>query len=75
MLYFQLSEMEYHVLRRVQEQLGLISGLIIGGYPEDALEAVTAGQLLAFVQTQEEAIEQVIGVVKERGVMRSTSNG
>lgn len=70
MLYFQLSEMEYNSLRRVQEQLGLISGLIIGGYPEDALEAVTAGQLLAFVQTQEEAIEQVMGVVKERGVIR-----
>ena len=33
MLYFQLSEPEYNSLRRVQDQLGLISSLIIGAYP------------------------------------------
>ena len=55
MLYFQLSEPEYNSLRRVQDQLGLISSLIIGAYPGHALEPVTPGQLLAFIQAQEEA--------------------
>lgn len=76
MLYFQLSEPEYNSLRRVQDQLGLISSLIIGAYPGHALEPVTPGQLLAFIQAQEEAIEGVIegvmGEVKERGVVRRT---
>ncbi|CAC9684171.1 hypothetical protein [Delftia tsuruhatensis] len=57
MLYFQLSESEYNSLRRVQAQLGLISGLLIVGYPASALEPVTPGQLLAFIQAQEEALE------------------
>src|SRR5256885_8473559 len=58
MLYFQLSEPEYNSLRRVQDQLGLISSLIIGAYPGHALEPVTPGQLLAFIQAQEEALER-----------------
>ncbi|WP_279213113.1 hypothetical protein [Delftia acidovorans] len=61
MLYFQLSEPEYNSLRRVQDQLGLISSLIIGAYPGHALEPVTPGQLLAFIQAQEEALEGVMG--------------
>lgn len=70
MLYFQLSEPEYNSLRRVQAQLGLISGLLIAGYPASALEPVTPGQLLAFIQAQEEALEEVMGDVSERGVVR-----
>lgn len=70
MLYFQLSEPEYNSLRRVQDQLGLISSLIIGAYPGHALEPVTSGQLLAFIQAQEEALEGVMGGVSERGVVR-----
>ena len=70
MLYFQLSETEYNSLRRVQDQLGLISSLIISAYPGHALEPVTSGQLLAFIQAQEEAIEGVMGGVSERGVVR-----
>jgi hypothetical protein len=70
MMYFQLSEPEYNSRRRVQDQLGLISRLIIGAYPGHDLEPVTPGQLLAFIQAQEEALEGVIGGVGERGVMR-----
>jgi hypothetical protein len=70
MLYFQLSEPEYNSLRRVQDQLGLISCLIRGAYPGHALERVTPGQLLAFIQAQEEALEGVMGGVSERGVVR-----
>jgi hypothetical protein len=61
MLYFQLFEPEYNSMRRVQDQLGLISSLIIGAYPGQALEPVTPGQLLAFIQAQEEALEVVMG--------------
>ncbi|EPD45287.1 MULTISPECIES: hypothetical protein [Delftia] len=70
MLYFQLSEPEYNSLRRVQDQLGLISSLIIGAYPGHALEPVTPGQLLAFIQAQEETLEAIIAEVRERGVAK-----
>lgn len=70
MLYFQLSEAEYNSLRRVEEQLGLVSSLIIGGYPGPSLEVVTTAQLLAFVETQEEAIGAVMESVQRRGVVR-----
>lgn len=70
MLYFQLSETEYNSLLRVQDQLGLISSLIISAYPGHALEPVTSGQLLAFIQAQEEALEQVMDFVKRRGMLR-----
>ena len=72
MLYFQLSEPEYNSLRRVQDQLGLISSLIMGACPGHALEPVTPGQLLAFIQAQEEGLEGVMGGVSERGVVRGT---
>ncbi|WP_343740215.1 hypothetical protein [Delftia tsuruhatensis] len=64
MLYFQPSEPEYNSLQRVQDQLGLISSLIIGAYPGHALEPVTPGQLLAFIQAQEEVLEGVMGGVR-----------
>ncbi|MEJ8292191.1 hypothetical protein WKI45_05140 [Delftia tsuruhatensis] len=70
MLYFQLSEPEYNSLRRVQDQLGLISSLIMGAYPGHALEPVTPGQLLAFIQAQEETLEAIIAEVRERGVAK-----
>jgi hypothetical protein len=44
--------------------------LIIGAYPGQALEPVTPGQLLAFIQAQEEALEDVMGGLSERGVVR-----
>jgi hypothetical protein len=34
------------------------------------LEPVTPGQLLAFIQAQEEALEGVMGGLSERGVVR-----
>ena len=40
MLYFQISEDEFNKLNRVHDQLGLISSLLIGAYPGNALEVV-----------------------------------
>lgn len=57
MLFFQLSEPEYNQLRSVQEQLGLISGLISGTHPEYSLGVVTAQQWQALVK----ALEEVLG--------------
>lgn len=52
MLYFQISEDEFNKLNRVHDQLGLISSLLIGAYPGNALEVVETDQLLAFINAQ-----------------------
>lgn len=70
MLYFQLSEPEYNRLRSVQEQLGLISGLISGAHPGYSLEVVTAQQWQSFVKAQEEVLGGIGDAVVGRGVVR-----
>ncbi len=57
MLYFQISEDEFNKLNRVHDQLGLISSLLIGAYPGNALEVVETDQLLAFINAQIETME------------------
>lgn len=69
MLYFQLSEPEYNQLRSVQDQLGLISGLISGAHPGYSLEVVTAQQWQAFVKAQEEVLSGIGDAVAGRGAV------
>ena len=71
MLYFQLSEPEYNQLRSVQEQLGLISGLISGTHPGCSLEIVTAQQWQSFVKAQEEVLAKIGDALEERGAVNS----
>ncbi len=70
MLYFQISEDEFNKLNRVHDQLGLISSLLIGAYPGNALEVVETDQLLAFINAQIETMELLAGAVRQRGVMK-----
>ncbi|MDR6732399.1 hypothetical protein [Delftia lacustris] len=70
MLYFQISEDEFNKLNRVHDQLGLISSLLIGASPGNALEVVETDQLLAFINAQIETMELLTGAVRQRGVMK-----
>ena len=70
MLYFQMSEDEFNQLNRVREQWGLISSLLIGAYPSNPMEVVESNELLAFINAQMEAMEAVVGTIRQRGVMK-----
>ncbi|WAT88477.1 hypothetical protein [Delftia acidovorans] len=70
MLYFQMSEDEFNQLNRVREQWGLISSLLIGAYPSNPMEVVESNELLAFINAQIEAMEAVVGTIRQRGVMK-----
>ena len=70
MLYFQMSEDEFNQLNRVREQWGLISSLLIGAYPSNPMEVVDSNELLAFINAQIEAMEAVVGAIRQRGVMK-----
>ena len=70
MLYFQMSEDEFNQLNRVREQWGLISSLLIGAYPSNPMEVVDSNELLAFINAQIEAMEAVVGTIRQRGVMK-----
>lgn len=70
MLYFQMSEDEFNQLNSVREQWGLISSLLVGAYPNSPIQVVESNELLAFINAQIEAMEGVVGAVRQRGVMK-----
>ena len=71
MLYFQMSEDEFNQLNSVREQWGLISSLLVGAYPSNPIQVVESNELLAFINAQIEAMEGVVGAVRQRGVMKN----
>lgn len=70
MLYFQMSEDEFNQLNSVREQWGLISSLLVGAYLSNPIQVVESNELLAFINAQIEAMEGVVGAVRQRGVMK-----
>ena len=57
---YQLNEDALRSLEIVRDQLGLIAGLLTHIRDEDAIQFVTAAQLLTFVDAQQGTVARVV---------------